>query len=79
MKKFSIILNIVLIIVSLFFVIYAQLQYKEAKIQAERADKLANEAVALQGVAEREAANAREAEARALELLVQLEACQQSK
>jgi len=79
MKKISIILNIVLLLVSLFFVVYARLQTKEAKKQAERANLLAKEAVALQKVAEQEAANAREAEARALEVLIQLEACQQGK
>ncbi len=79
MKKFAIILNIVLILVSLFFVVYARLQSKEANKQAARAHELARNAVALQKEAEKQAANARTAEARALELLVELEACQQSK
>jgi len=79
MKKFSIILNVVLLLVSLFFVVYARLQANEAEKAVLMAVEFQNDVNILQDEAEQEAVNAREAEAKTLELLVQLEACQQGK
>jgi hypothetical protein len=79
MKKISIILNVVLIIVVLFFVLYAQIQTSLAAETNELANANAHEAAKNAEIAAIEAANAREAEAQALDLLTQLEICQSSK
>lgn len=83
MKKFSIILNVVLILITLFFGIYASLKSKEATKQGVLAEELRIEAVRLQAEAEEVILKARlqaeEAAASALEAQVQLEICQNSK
>ncbi len=79
MKKFSIILNVVLILVTLFFVVYANIQTKLAKEQAARAHNLEKEYVALVEDAVQEAANARKAEANEKHALELLKECQESK
>ena len=55
MKKFSIILNIVLVLVSVFFVVFANIQTSLAREENGKAEVLATEAVAMAKKAEREA------------------------
>jgi outer membrane protein assembly factor BamD (BamD/ComL family) len=86
MKKFSIILNVVLVLVVLFLILYAQIQTNLANEnhtiamtnlqELNKQTKLAEHAAE---IAQEEAARAREAEAKALETQVQLEICQSSK
>lgn len=66
MKKFSIILNVILVLVSVFFVVYAQIQVSLANEKTELANSNAKEAAKNAEIAALEAANAREAEAKAL-------------
>ncbi|MCP4459273.1 MAG: hypothetical protein GY816_14820 [Cytophagales bacterium] len=66
MKKNSIILNIVLVLVSVFFIVYANIQTKLAKEQAGKAYRLTEENSALATAAKQEAANTRQAEASAV-------------
>ena len=78
MKKFSIILNIVLVLVSLFFVVYANIQAKLANEQTVESNKLRNQVVELSRKAELETANARKAEANTVMALEELRKCQES-
>ena len=79
MKKFSIILNIVLVLVTLFFVVYARIQTSLAAELNALATSNAEEARKITELAERSAADALESQAKALEAQVQLEICQNSK
>ena len=78
MKKFSIILNIVLVLVSLFFIVFANIQTGLADEANMRAERLAAEAVALQQLAVQVATMAKEAEANTMLLKIQLQECQES-
>ena len=79
MKKFSIALNVILVLISVFFIVYARIQVNLAQEQTELAFRNAAESQKNGELAEQLAANAREAEAKALELSVQLEICQSGK
>ncbi len=65
-------------LISIFFVVYARLQTKEANAQKEKADQLSKDAVALQKEAEKEALNAREAEAQAKRALADADEARQA-
>lgn len=79
MKPLSIVLNILLLLVSIFFIVFANIQTKLAQEQAFMADELAREAVRLKKQAEMEAANALEAQYEAELLLSELQNCQEGK
>jgi len=79
MKKFSIVLNIVLVLGSLFYIVWAQIQTNYAQEQQEISNELRMEAVALSEKAHIETANALEAQAEAERLAVELQLCQESK
>ena len=65
MKNAKTILIVVLCLISAFFVVYANIQTNLAKEYKEQSTNLAQDAAALQKVAEQQAVNAREAEAKA--------------
>jgi len=79
MKTFGIIFNVCALLVSIFFVVFAQIQTDYAKEQKAISVSLAKEATALSERAELEASNARKAEANALMALEELEQCLTSK
>ena len=83
MKKFRIIFTIILLLISIFFVVYAKIQTGRAMELEMEANKLKNEAVATMDEAmahaaraTEEAANARMAQQVAEEAMAQLFECE---
>ena len=86
MKKFSIILNIVLVLVTSFFIVFSNIQTNLSNEQIQKVKALEQEAVTLAELAEQEAALAKESQAKAdiakamaEKTLEQLMDCQNSK
>lgn len=75
MKKFSIALNILCVIVSLFFIVYANIQAELAAERDSEIRELRYEAQWLKELAEKEAENALEAQSLALKTQKELEEC----
>ncbi len=76
MKPFAVVLNMLFFLVSIFFVVFANIQTKLAKEQEQIANSLATESVRLKEQAEMEAASALTAQLEAERLLAELEDCQ---
>ncbi len=79
MKPFAIVLNILFFLVSIFFIVFANIQTKLAKEHEQISNSLAEEAMILKEHAELEAASARAAQLEAERLLSELEKCQEGK
>jgi hypothetical protein len=75
MKKFTLVLNVILVLVSVFFIVYARIQVNLAKEQTELAEQNAVKAELNMRFAMEEAAKAKEAELNAIESLKELEEC----
>ena len=79
MKKISIILNIVLLLATLFFIVYAQIQTDLAIEREAEANVLREYQNALVLKANQAAADAKNEAAKAAEMEMRLKECQESK
>jgi len=77
MKTLGIIFNICALLVSIFFVVFAQIQTQLAQENKYETDRLRRDAVELVREAERAMSRARASEAKALNALMELEECQE--
>ncbi|MEQ9230240.1 MAG: hypothetical protein RIF46_06120, partial [Cyclobacteriaceae bacterium] len=74
-KEWQLVLNIITILISMLFIVNAQVQNEKFREEAMKNEKLIDQVIEFKELAQKEAANAREAEAKAVILLKELEEC----